>query len=174
MCWYTHKLGICMCAQRRGWMQTGGHECRKAHPTGVHGCSTARVLHAYPNLCVFCIACSHLHADVHKGVHNIHKCSEKLCLCRSRILVPNRHIELSTAHSTSTRSGNVPQSLDGVSQSLCCHRRTLTQPHRDKDRENSGNNLKSLSRTHFNSQKSAELNSICPSLTRAGALTASV
>lgn len=124
------------------------------------------ILHAYPNLYV------HLHCLLTSAC----QLSQKLCLCRSRIFVPNRHIEHPAFHSVQ-RVHEVWQhpTVPGCSfTEFVLPQETLTQPHRDKDRENSGNNLKSLSRSHFNSQKSAECDSISPCSTRAGALAASV
>lgn len=125
-----------------------------------------RILHAYPNLYV------HLHWLLTSAC----QLSQKLCLCRSRIFVPNRHIEHPAFHSVQ-RIREVWQhpTVPGCSfTEFVLPQETLTQPHRDKDRENSENNLNSLSRSYFNSQKSAECDSISPSSTRAGALAASV
>lgn len=102
--------------------------------------------------------------------------SQKLSPCRSRVFVPNRHTEHPALRSTSARAGNIPRSLDGVSR-FVLSQETLIQPHRDRGCENSGNNLKllsRLSRSHFNSQKSAELDSISSGSTRAGATAASI
>lgn len=154
------------------------HEGMNAEKHTLKGCmdtSPARFA-CIPNPYVPCIACSHLHANIHKCIHNIHKSSEKLCLCRSHIFVPNGHIEHPAFHSRQHihKVWEHP-TVSGCSFTECVlPQETLTQPHRDKDHENSRNNLKSLSRSHFNSQKSAELDSISPSLTRAGALPASV
>lgn len=78
----------------------------------------------------------------------------KLCLCRSHSPVPHCAVGHPASHSIH-KLWEHPTVWAGDFVGFVLPQETLTQPHRDRDCENSGSNLQSASRlsgSHFNSQ----------------------
>lgn len=108
-----HKLGICV------WTWIQAQQQRKALE-GLGGCSLACVLHGYPNPygCLHCWLTSPCQLSLSSASAGV----------SSLYLIVVLGVLLPTACSASTRSGNIPRSLHGISQGLCCHRRPWHSP----------------------------------------------